>query len=627
MAVDLEEENRVLRARIAELERTDGDPLVRALLEHAPSFMLVVSPDGRMLATGRPSSGFGSVVGRSAFEFSDPASHDVMRDALKRATETGRPVSYEAVGFGEDGTPGHVYLTRLIPLGSPVEALVMIPTDITERVRLTRERAESEQALRLAVDATRMGLWRWDLKTGRLEWDQRLLDIWGVDEPPASFDVFREQVLVEDRARLDAALHQSLAAGVHAPLEIRARHVRSGEVRHLLSVGTVFRDEQGKPARLVGGVLDLTEKRALESQLARALRGEALGQLAAGVAHNFNNLLTAIIPNVEMALDASPPDVRPQLRAALDASLQARDVVKGLLELARSRDGERCDAAEVATRLVAIGRATLPREIELVAELPPAPITVAIGASALEQALLNLLFNARDALEGVRAPRIRLAIDGVETDGGPRVRIRVEDNGIGMTPEVRARLFEPFFTTKPPHKGSGLGLANTQVRIRDAGGTITCTSAPNAGARFELLLLPVAPVDKPAEPATVTARSRGETILVVDDEPLVRTVVRRILEVDGYRVLEASSAAGARELLGTDPGKRASLVLIDHSMPGETGIAALPSLRALTPSPIVLLTGMAPEATTGVTAVFEKPIRAADLLRRVREVLDGATPA
>jgi CheY-like chemotaxis protein len=189
-----------------------------------------------------------------------------------------------------------------------------------------------------------------------------------------------------------------------------------------------------------------------------------------------------------------------------------------------------------------------------------------------------------------------------------------------MTDDVRARLFEPFFTTKPPHKGSGLGLANVAERVRSAGGTLACESAPGAGTRFTIRLAtreaPPPRVAPPREPAAAPAAN--QVVLLVDDEPLVRRTVRRLLEREGYKVLEAANAQEARQVLQSSS---VDLVILDQSMPGEAGIHAFPSLRALTPAPIVLFTGMVPAVPAGFAAILEKPARPEDLRRMVTTAL------
>ncbi|HEY0708881.1 MAG TPA: PAS domain-containing protein, partial [Polyangia bacterium] len=164
---DLRTQNQILRERIQQLEKAlpgRADPVLNALIEHAPAFLNVVTPEGRFLATGRTSDGFGSVIGRSVFEFTPPTHHAILRDAFARICATKQPVVYESVGYGENGEPNHSYVVRAVPLieNDQVVSIAIIPTDITDRVQLERSLAESEQKLRFAITATHIGLWSWD---------------------------------------------------------------------------------------------------------------------------------------------------------------------------------------------------------------------------------------------------------------------------------------------------------------------------------------------------------------------------------------------------------------------------------------------------------------------------------
>jgi CheY-like chemotaxis protein len=280
---------------------------------------------------------------------------------------------------------------------------------------------------------------------------------------------------------------------------------------------------------------------------------------------------------------------------------------------------------EVVKRVEALCRVTFPREIALSSHIDGHIGHVAIPTADLEQTLLNLLLNARDALEADSArPRreIRLWVDRVvrPADQQDCARVRIEDTGVGMTEDVCKRVFDAFFTTKPPHKGSGLGLANVALHVRDAQGTIECQSKPGVGTTFTLTLpiladAPPAPRDSttPFDPAS------GAVVLIVDDEPLVRNVVRHLLQSDGCRVLEASSSHEARSILRRRD-LTVDVVILDQSMPHETGVEALPSIRELTDAPVVLFTGMAPVVPAGFAALLEKPATPADLRRVIRQV-------
>jgi len=290
---------------------------------------------------------------------------------------------------------------------------------------------------------------------------------------------------------------------------------------------------------------------------------------------------------------------------------------------------EPSDPKDVVSRLEAICKLMFPREIQVMANIDARTGLVAMSTSDLEQVLLNLLFNARDAvLEAQGGQRqIRVLVDRIGLSAGLyQTRIRVTDTGIGMTEAVREQIFVPFFTTKPPNLASGLGLANALSRVRDAGGRLDCESEPGRGTTFTLLL-PEAARDRrslrpPSKPETTA--DGVEAILVVDDEPPVRAVTARLLKSAGYEVLETGSAHEARESL-RENGRRIKLILLDQSMPLESGLEALSSLQRLCSAPVVLFSGLTSKLPLGVTALLQKPTRSAELLQLVREVLNTAS--
>ncbi|MGN6106670.1 MAG: hybrid sensor histidine kinase/response regulator [Kofleriaceae bacterium] len=382
--------------------------------------------------------------------------------------------------------------------------------------------------------------------------------------------------------------------------------------------------ERGEVTALIIVPTDVSELKRLRAQVERAERVESIGHLTAGIAHNFNNLLAAILPNLDYAMTASEDRRRIALAAAREATIQARNLVKSLLALAQRQPArhELADPAEVVERVERICALAFPRDIVLTRSLAGDAGWVGISATTLEQVLLNLLVNARDAFEHAATPdpRIDVAIDRVVEAGRATVRLRVTDNGPGMTDEVRRRVFEPFFTTKA-HRGTGLGLANAHARVREVGGELECTSAPGAGTTFAISLPELPRPDiVAAAPPVLPGPGSGETILMIDDEPLLRSAMRRVLESDGYVVIEADSPRAARDLLAARGDIQ--LILLDHSMPGESGVAAIPSLRERTTAPVVLFTGLASGVPAGVAAVLEKPASPSEIQRVLRDVLD-----
>ena len=395
--------------------------------------------------------------------------------------------------------------------------------------------------------------------------------------------------------------------------------------------------------RAVEGAVGRRERRRLEEQLGHSQRIEAVGRLAGGIAHDFNNVLTAVLGSVELLLLDEPPGRphREELDIIRDAATRAKDLIRHLLAFSARQvlqpvviDLNRLvrDVAKMLRRLIG-------EDIKLETVLAPELGAVRVDAGQIEQVLVNLAVNARDAMP--RGGRLTIQTDNVDADGtrgrltpgvpdGRHVLLQVSDSGIGMDDEIQAHLFEPFFTTKPRGKGTGLGLATVYGIVRQSGGHIAVDSAPGRGAMFRIYLPRVeAPLDPTDRPTPVTAPAAGsETILLVEDEHLVRLLARKVLERAGYLVLVAAGGAEALDLAERYAGP-IHLLLTDVVMPGMNGRELMRRLAPLRPDLRVLyMSGYADEAVAqhGVldpgTAFLQKPFTPGGLADRVRRVLD-----
>jgi CheY-like chemotaxis protein len=369
---------------------------------------------------------------------------------------------------------------------------------------------------------------------------------------------------------------------------------------------------------------------------------ETVGQLTAGIAHNFNNMLMGLIPNLELAAKRAPEDLAPLLRDAERSAQRAADVVRQLMTYAGSNRGvaRRVEPlGELASRTALFSRTTFGPRICIEVQVHGDP-AASVDASQIEQAVLNLLINARDALShpSVVAPTIAVTV-GAVAEGAPElegrkgdwVYVRVDDNGVGMTHATLQRMYDPFFTTKEAGKGTGLGLATTHGIVRDHGGFIACRSEPGGGTSFSLYL-PGAAREGVALDATPEARSpRPEsprprrTILVVDDDAAVRRVIALLLEDGGFDAKTAASGDAALRLLAErGERERIELILLDVSMPGMPGPVLRGRLREIAPEvPVVYLTGHAYEGSTG-DVVLHKPLSGSQLVAAVDAAQAGA---
>jgi PAS domain S-box-containing protein len=517
-----------------------------------------------------------------------------------------------------------------------VVGMVGIVRDVTSRYKAEEALRASEERLRMAVEASGIGLWSWDIPRDEVTWEDPLCAIFGL--PPGAAPKGREAYLAhihpEDRARAAEVIARGISAG---GWDNEHRIIRAdGAVRSVLTTGRIS-NRDGRPVAL-GSVIDVTERRQREEQVRQAQKLEAVGQLTAGVAHNFNNLLMAMLANMELAVRAAPSELAPMLRDAEHAALRAADLVRQLMTFAgRNRvTAHRVESiGALVERTVAFCRTTVDRRIAIDGTYD-ATAFASVDASALEQALVNILINARDALldAAIEGPRITVTVDVVPAGapelagrGDEHVRIRIGDNGPGMDSGTIPRIFEPFFTTKDVGKGTGLGLATTHTIVREQHGFITCESAPGCGAAFSIYLrcATAATGWVDPNPALVEGVARGsEMVLIVDDEAQVRNVVERILESVGFQARQAASGQEAIELL-SDPqvASEVSVLLLDVSMPGLSGPELRRRLGELAPrARVIYFTGYGFEAVDTQDAVLEKPITMQRLLETIRSVLD-----
>ncbi len=394
---------------------------------------------------------------------------------------------------------------------------------------------------------------------------------------------------------------------------------------------------------VLGQVIDITEQRDLEGQLLQAQKMEAVGTLAGGIAHDFNNIIQAIIGYTFLLKERVGEGTEPaeQVEAIEKASLRAAELTGQLLRFARGGKFEkrRCDLNEVVEKVVAMIRPTFDRSIDIRTALSPGRAALEGDSVQLEQALLNLCINARDAMPGggtllIETRDISSPADGGAPDSrgpGGFIALSVADTGAGIPPEIRPRIFEPFFSTKEPGKGTGMGLAMVYGIVSRHGGRIDVASAVGSGTTFRILL-PASPgdVELPASQDPLPVLPRGsETILFVDDEGALRALAREMLGGLGYTILTARNGVEALKLF-MERRKEIDLVILDLIMPEMGGVETIGKIRAVDPSARILVSsgdvaeGRAEGLTAeGVAGFVVKPYRLAILAGAVRQALDG----
>ncbi len=515
-----------------------------------------------------------------------------------------------------------------------------IRREVVERQRTERELRE-EQTLTMGLFNSLPGLAILVDAQGRLvRWNHEVERVGGYESEDLRLKPAVELVDPADREVLERLFAETLDTG-HALAELGYRKANGERVPIRVVCN---RCELDGNAYIVSAGFDMTEHRALEQQFLQMQKMEAVGRLAGGVAHDFNNILTVINGYAEILLMKHPLEEDPQrqeLELIHQSGMRASALTRQLLAFSRQQmlNPREIHLNDLVLDLDKMLRRLIGEDVRLTLDLDPGLGVVQADPSQLEQVLLNLAVNARDAMPSggkLSIATSSLMLDettvgvGDELKPGPHVVLTVADSGIGMSEEVKARIFEPFFTTKALGQGTGLGLSTVIGIVRQSGGQIQVFSEPGAGATFKIFL-PEGVVSGAGSGPVAEDEVRGglETVLLAEDDAVVRNLVKRILKSAGYTVIAAESGPDALEAFRFHSG-RVDLLLTDVVMPGGmTGADLALDIMAFRPSmKVIYMSGYS--HTIFTDAVFSnmqvellpKPFTANQLLRVVRQVLD-----
>lgn len=547
-----------------------------------------------------------------------------------------------------DGTVRVVHEQAEAVFGDDGQPVRMVGTvqDITERVAAEDKIAEREIMLRAIMNNVADGIITID-KDGTIETFSRSAEnMFGYPAEEVRGQNIRLLMPDPDRSHHDSYLASYLDTGQAKILGIGPRELtavrRDGtEFPIDLAIGEM---KIGDGRRFIGTVRDVTERKKHEDQLRQAQKMEAVGQLTGGVAHDFNNILTVIVGNIELLTDRVIGDSESEetAKTALGAALRGSDLTRRLLAFSRQQSlaPEVLNVGELILGAAGLLRRTLGEHIEVETALVDDLWNALVDAGQLQDSLLNLAINARDAMPNGGTLRIETANTSLDQEyaagheevvPGPYVMIAVSDTGHGMSPEVVEQVFEPFFTTKEVGKGSGLGLSMVYGFIKQSGGHISVYSEPGIGTTIKLYLPMTASNDVRVSPDLGHRQPMpggAETILVVEDDPDVRMFVAGTLSSFGYNVLEAEHGPAALEVAESE--QDIHMLLTDIVLPrGMNGHDVAREVQKLIPGIKVLYSSGYTEnaiadndALEGVELLM-KPYRRAALARKVRDVLDG----
>ncbi len=579
------------------------ETLLRTLIETIPDLVWLKDPDGLYLACNRRFERFygakeKDIIGKTDYDFVSREQADFFRRHDMAAIASEKPmVNEETVTYIDDGHEEllETIKTPMFDSEGNLIGVLGVSRDITERKRIERELQLSEQRLRLTLEVANIGIWDWNIPNDTWYASPIYYTMLGYEPVSGISDreIWIKRVHPEDREMVLRKIRNVLDLESNEyQYEARMKHADGSYRWHHVIGFVIERDKDNKPIHLTGLRIDINERmkaeaeqESLQAQLTQAQKMEAIGRLAGGVAHDFNNMLGVMIGQTELLLDQTDPtdQIFPALQRIRKAAEKSADLTRQLLAFARKEaiSPKILDLNDVVLSMINMLQRIIGEDIHLV-WLPGKNLwPVMIDSSQLDQILANLCINARDSIEGIGKVVIETknnTFDAIYCNAHPQfipgdfVMLAVNDSGCGMDKEILNTIFEPFFTTKGEGKGTGLGLATVYGIVKQNNGFINVCSEPGHGATFKIYL-PRYTAEQPEQKKETKAapiECGSETILVVEDNVEILKICQIMLEKQGYTVLTASTPSLAIQLVNDYAGT-IDLLITDVIMPEMNG--------------------------------------------------------
>jgi PAS domain S-box-containing protein len=624
--------------------------LIDSIIEGIPDPIFVKDLNGRYVlanaatarAVGIPQS---EIIGKTDPDFITPPFLNAILAVDRRVITTGTTEVLEELIL-ERGEVKTYLATKSAwrDATGQIAGLLGVARDITDRKVAEQELGRNRDRLELALRAGQMGTWDYDALTDTLLWSENHFRLFGLEPGSCvpSSSLFVDRMHPSDRDAVDKLIRDVMENP--RDYSVQYRVIWPDKTIHWLEARGRVTVRNGKASGTIGVVTDITDQKRKDERLREAAKLESLGILAGGIAHDFNNLLTGIVGNASLILEVAPRSSQAAelAKSVVNAGERAANLTRQML--AYSGRGhfviEPVNLSEEVAAITDLLKASIPKHVTLRLDLAASLPQVEADRGQIQQVIMNLVLNAAEALclEGgtvkVRTS-VRHVTEELESGNmsieklspGEYVVIDVEDDGSGMAQEVKERIFEPFFTTK--FTGRGLGLAAVLGIVRGHRGMIRVESAPTEGTTFTVLL-PASGAGRQAgrmETAQKPARPGGETILIVDDEEVVRSVAVAVLERRGYRTITANNGIEAISIF-KDRADEIAVVLLDLMMPVMGGVEALKHLRQICSNTVFIATSGYPETDalkqfgTRINGYIQKPYSARNLVKLVGDLLE-----